>query len=224
MTVRVDLRELIHFYDSNPAARTHANAVKTLAGEELNLAVLTKYFADRNATVKLLDGSCTTGHKKGPRLDAWLRVTEQNVTYYQVEAKAWSFHGYGGGTPLAIEHDPDHGRRVRIEWWQRYWDGAANKFKHDTLNKVLIRMKPPTGAGEAHVVEPLACLWTSMHPTGEAVPLFSVPVSATDFKRVWIFAVSTFLRECLRQSPFMELPLEHTKARLRHLARLFPSE
>jgi hypothetical protein len=106
MTIRVNLRELINFYDSDAAMAKHANAIKIVAGEELNLAVLTHYFTSRGATANLLDAKCNTGPLKGSRLDAWLRVATDTVTFYQVEVKAWSFHGYGGGPALSIEHEP----------------------------------------------------------------------------------------------------------------------
>lgn len=222
MTIRVNLRELINFYDSDAAMAKHANAIKIVAGEELNLAVLTHYFTSRGATANLLDAKCNTGPLKGSRLDAWLRVATDTVTFYQVEVKAWSFHGYGGGPALSIEHEPADGKRVRQEWWRRYWSASTSQFKQPALNKVLKRMKPPQGAD---VVEPLACLWAPLHPNGDAAPLFNVPLSGTGaFSRVWIFSVSTFLRECLRKSPHMELPLPQTKARLQHLTRLFGTE
>lgn len=218
MMIRVNLRELITFYDSDPAVRQHASAIKAVAGEELNLAVLAQYFADRGESVTL-NRICNTGNKNGRRLDAWLRIAGGKVTYYQVEVKSWSFHGYGGGPALAIEHHPRDGERVRKDWWLRHWDVSTKRFKQENLNKVLAPMKRPDDADD---VRPLACLWAPLHPVGAAEPFFDVSLSDTDeFDRVWVFSVSTYLRECLKKDPFIELWLPETMARLEHLGRMF---
>ena len=83
--IKVDIQELITFYDEDPLGRPHSNAFKTLAGEELGFALLIEYFKRQNRVVDYLGGPCTTGNQKGPRLDGWLKVSSNygEVVYYQ---------------------------------------------------------------------------------------------------------------------------------------------
>jgi len=212
--MRVDVRELITFYDEDIEARPHANAIKTLAGEELGLAILMEYFRRKGDQVQLLDELCTTGKRRGVRLDGWLRVRNERETVdYQVEVKNWSFHSLGGRQlPLACtaEELGEFKRRT----WNDYWmDG---RFREPELDKVLTAMRPAPGADRR---EPLACLWVALHPEGRDEAFFPYPVVGCDFERVWIFSVSGFLRSLRETTLDIDLPI--ASRRLHRLQRIF---
>ena len=73
----------------------------------------------------------------------------------------------------------------------------------------------------ADKVEALACLWTPMHPYGDADPMFYIPIIGAAFDRLAIFSASTYLRRLAEHSDIIDLPLEHTNARMQHLSILF---
>ena len=84
--IKVDIQKLIKFYDEDSSVQPHSNAIKTLAGEELGFALLMEYFNRQKLTVDYLGGPCTTGNRKGPRLDGWLKASgdDGEVVYYQL--------------------------------------------------------------------------------------------------------------------------------------------
>lgn len=217
--ILVDVHELLAFYDEESGARPHSNAIKTLAGEELGIALLIDYFRKCNAKAELLRQPCTTGKQKGPRLDGWLKVNDQeNEIYYQVEVKAWSFHGFGGGRPLKVHCTAQELSEAKRSAWAEYW--VDDRFRYPALSKVLTPMTCPVRHAN---VEPLACLWAAMHPNGEGDPLFSVLLnSSTTFRRLWVFSMSAFLRSL--NQPTLCLYLPKTQERLRWLERLFRIE
>jgi hypothetical protein len=217
MKVRIDLHELIKFYDEDAGAGKHSNSIKTLAGEELAFALLVEHFKRQGATARRLNQSCTPGGRRGPWLDGWLRVdTGGNLVHYQVEVKSWSFHGFAREESLPVCCSKDALAEFKRGSWKRYWGDGC--FSSPRLNKVLTPMKPPK---DATTVEPLACLWSPLHPIGADEPLFEWPLDHPNFQRVWVFSMSAFARQvlCSQQSLEAELPSVH--ARMTHLNRLF---
>ena len=216
--MKVDIKRLIKFYDEDPSVKSHSNAIKTLAGEELGFALLMEYFKRQKRKVKHLDVPCNTGNRKGPRLDGWLKASGDNgeEVYYQVEVKSWSFHGVGGNAkPLKYECTQARLAKFKQEEWQRYW--ADGQFKQPTLNKVLRRMKPPSRDA---TVKPLACIWTAVHPKGEATPFFEVATAENQhFDSVSVFSMSGFLRGLGQE--YLELDLPITSERIQWLQRIF---
>ncbi len=220
--VKVNIRNLIHFYDEDKNAKRHASAIKALTGEELQLRLLVYYLRSTGIDVEVFDDRPTEGKKKGKRLDFWLKVKNEHPYYYQVEVKSWSFHSLGEAhARLSVDCSEDELRRYKQEFWKEYWNTADGYFDDPKLNKVLKPMKhPPKWEGE---VLPLACLWTAVHPDGEREPWFSRTVGAGYFKDkdVWVFSASGFLREYLKKSEFISLELPDTLARRRYLDNLF---
>ena len=217
--MRVNIRELIRFYDEDRAAREHSNAIKTVAGEELNIALLVHYFQSKGAKVDLLDDSCTAGARRGSWLDAWMCVSQTpDHFYYQVEVKSWSFHGAGGGPPLPVDCSAPAAARHRTESWRRYWDATAQMFRHKEVRKVLTSMRCPDPNA---AVRPLLCLWDPVHPQGLVDPLFEVKPSGGDFSTVFVFSTSNYMRHLLCSATHVDLPLHLTKTRLDYLAALF---
>jgi hypothetical protein len=70
----VDRKALLTFYD-NPLPEQqgiHAAGVNAMAGEELGFALLIRYLRDNVSPESLkLHGPCTTGQRRGHRLDGW---------------------------------------------------------------------------------------------------------------------------------------------------------
>jgi hypothetical protein len=122
--LQINLTELVTFYDVDAGARTHSNAIRTLAGEELAFALMSHYFeSERGANcAHRLKAPCTTGKKRGHRLDGWFEVQEASgTTHFQVEVKSWSFHGYGAKkVPLALACTDAEFAKAQTRTWQRY--------------------------------------------------------------------------------------------------------
>jgi hypothetical protein len=214
--MQVDLSRLVEFYDSASSAKPHSNAIKTLAGEELNLALLVRCLNERGQSVRV-EKPCTGA---GTWLDAWVLVDEPPVIRYQVEVKSWSFHGYGGGTPFPLHTEALVAEKIRRETWESYWDSGAGTFRPERLRKVLLPMSQYSGPS----VMPLACIWAAVHPTGSSEPLFEVPCAAP-YSYVTIFSASNYVRTLIAAGDAtVNLPLPITEQRLTHLAQIFTPE
>lgn len=219
MTIQINVRELLAFNDEHREARPHSNSIKTLAGEEIGLASLVKYFKDKGLETQILPERCTSS---GAWLDGWVRVEQVGICsiFYQVEVKTWSFHGYGGGEQLKVSCTPDELKEFKKSEWAKYWDFAKCRFKAQGLDKVVKKMRPP-GNRQGINIQPLACLWAAVHPNGEETPFFEVEVKNADFGKVSVFSVSSFLRKHLQQSECIDLELPNTRKRLEYLNKIF---
>jgi hypothetical protein len=71
----------------------------------------------------------------------------------------------------------------------------------------------------ASAIQPLACLWSALHPDGASDPFFEVSVPDCHFRSVWIFSMSSFLRRLKETHLDLNLPL--TQQRLGWLEKLF---
>jgi hypothetical protein len=121
------------------------------------LSLLLEYFNREKILSGVISQSCTTGKKKGRRLDAWVKVQDpisSNPFFYQVEVKSWSAHGIGRqGTFIDPAWTESKFREYKRKIWEQYWKDG--RFCADAVNKVLTQMNPPElGA----LVKPLACL------------------------------------------------------------------
>jgi len=222
--MKLNCRELVRFFDEDGEARVHSNAIKTLSGEELAFALMIDYFRRSNAEAEKLPGSCTTGERKGPRLDGWLKVVEKSQTaLYQVEVKCWSFHGFNSGKPFPLQLDQDEKKKLRISKWNRYWDTDAKSiYAKSLLAKVLVPMKF-RGTPEADI-RPMACIWDAVHPQGDDSPFFSVPLAEKEkFEKLYVFSMSAYLRHVINTlgKNELELFLPVTEKRLEYLSRIF---
>ncbi len=220
--MRVNLKELVEFYDIRKEFGRHAGSIKNLACEELSLALLCAYLSRQDSsanTVEKLKQRATTDKAW---LDAWLKHSDgQAETYYQVEVKCWSFHGYGGGEPLPLDlEDDSYARHVQDLWWRVYWDDQNLCFKEERLNKVLKRMDQ----FREHPVQPIACLWQAVHPEGKKAPFFDVPCKTSDnaFERVFVFSASAYVRSQIKRGiKCLDLDLPDTQKRLEIINGIF---
>jgi hypothetical protein len=212
----LNIRELIGFYDDEPGARPHSNAVKSVAGEELGLALLEQYLQETHRKPTRLFVPCTTD---GAWLDGWIRVEHPEHVLYQVEVKSWSMHGYGSRKQqLSVDAAPDTLAHYKVSTWERYWQ--AGSFKAQGLKKTLLRMRLPKD--ETGPIEPIACVWAAVHPEGKEASFFTVPTKGVDFKEVHIFSMSAYLRSVMgsgRTAIVLNLP--NTVKRLGYLSKLF---
>jgi hypothetical protein len=220
MNLTIDIKRMVHFYDADRLARAHSSAVKLVAHEEFAVQLLIHFFNENKQPARALDIPCTAREGRA-WLDKWLVVEQDDRTiHYQVEVKGWSFHGYGGGRSLEVGcSDGELGARMQEEF-ANCWNNQSGRFRALGLDKVLREMNTKH-SGE---IRPLACLWTAMHPDGRLdEPLFEVPgVKRSHFASVWVFSVSAYLRQLLREKQSrIELDLPKTSARLEHLDAIY---
>lgn len=216
--VRVNRRSLLEFFDERvPKSRGHASAVVAVCGEDLGMGLMRHYFVSKGARVET-HKRCTQGTPSGVRLDGWLRVTlDDEDTLYQVEIKNWSAHAIFG-VELPANCTPDFLVDYKVGRWLQQWDDKDG-IKQRALAKVLTPMRPPDH-WSAIPVEPLACFWTALHPTGGEECFFSqeLPVKTPWCSRLWVFSMSAYLRSL--DEPFIELQMPDTRARMAWLGEL----
>ena len=143
-----------------------------------------------------LNGPCTTGKKKGVRLDAWVLADDGAgaKVLYQVEVKNWSAHAIGGAR-LNLDAAPAKIAAHKIDRWQQQSDDASGTFRDESVAKVLVRMRAPQ---DCDLQEPVICYWWGVHPEGADEPLFQRQIRDHWCTRVWIFSMSSYLRVSTR--------------------------
>jgi hypothetical protein len=224
--LRLDVHLLLSFYDDSPESRVHQSSLKSLAGEEVGLALFQHFLAtELNRDPVRLKVPCTT---KGARLDGWVKITRPEPVLYQVEVKSWSMHSYGHRRQrLPIDASADVLQAYKIETWRHYWNDKKSAFNEQALNKVLIPMKvPPSESGR---VEPVACLWSAVHPYGFEAPFFQINLNRGSelfvngaFDKVHVFSTSAYLRHLRRKGiDWIRLELPNTKVRISYLNSMF---
>jgi hypothetical protein len=230
--ISIDIKKFLRFFDEKPLKENkeddtnyrHTTAINILVGEDLGIALLSHYFKQqRNSKLTLIDRKCTTGKKKGPRLDCWM-VEEKTKKLYQVEIKVWSVYSLGG-KPLGLEEPKDKIiKQYKKEQWQRIWDDEEKTFKEKLgVKKVLDKMKPPENY-DKYKINPILCLWTAMHPEGKKDPFFVKNVSSEYFKCVAVFSMSSYLRHLWDQGKrSLKLRMEYTAQRFNWISNLFPN-
>jgi hypothetical protein len=215
--IRLPIRPLLEFFDESPEyAKGHITAVNAVLGVELGTGLLVDYFHGKETRAEVLDFPCTQGKASGKKLDRWVRVTKGRQTvYYQVEVKNWSAAATGGRR-IAVDASAAQLRKHKVERWSKEWNDRG--FIKESVQKVLTPMKPPVIGVN---VEPLVCYWDAMHPTGKAEALFAVPVPKGKFTRVWIFSMSSHLRNlCEARQEYVNMDAPVAKARLQLLNSL----
>ena len=226
-----DIKGLLNFFDEKPDwAVGHATGVVGMVGEDLNTACFQHYLKSKGGQAVVLRNPdtgrplpVTTGHTKGPRLDRWIRVEwpDRSATVFQAEIKSWSAHGFGG-VRFPLSGSLPEVRKRKREQWDSLWDSHRRHLKHPLTEKVLVPMKPPKGVGPK-TVRPLLIFWAALESRKNPNDhLFLVDVADAEFKELWVFSVSGYLRSLLSEGvPSVELEMPDAALRLWSLNRLF---
>lgn len=207
----VDRNALLRFFDEcAEGSQDNATSIVAIAGEELGLALLCDHFRKSGLEPRLLPEKCSTGKKRGSRLDGWVQTTD---VLYQVEVKNWSAHSFGG-TPLKPGLSADELSAFRKARWEEVWHDQ--QLVDAPAAKVLERMPPPM---RNMTVEPLIVFWVAMHPDGLQDAFFRQPLQDAQFPVLNVFSMSNYLRRLPEDT--LELPLPKTRERLRWLSDMF---
>jgi len=220
----LSIRGVLEFYDGAVATEcTHSNAINALLGEELGLGLMIHHLrASTGGDVAALADPCTQGTPAGVRLDRWVRVAGPgDAILYQVEVKNWCAHSLGG-RPLAIEAEDATLAMHATTMWKRYWDAGAGCPVDKPLRKVLVPMRAPRHL-IADRVEPVACVWDLLAPSGSPIPWFDVPAAGA-FARLHWFSMSAYLRTLLGAGQSeIDIPTPLLDAGLAVVGRMVPA-
>ena len=211
--MEINVPKLLTFFDERPAgSKGHATGIVAFMGEDLAFGLLIRYLREHwDPSTERLHGPCTTGQRKGPRLDGWIRTHRDGAgLLLQVEVKNWSAHAIGGEV-LPRNADPQTVQNYKLKRWKEQWNDDDSTFKNDGVRKVLKPMRRPPGY-ERWPVEPAVCFWYAIHRMGGDEPLFSVPVHESEFDQVWVFSMSSYLRSLSQTRIDIEMP--NVEARL----------
>ncbi len=213
----LNITEVVRFYDEDVEARTHSNSIKTLAGEELGLALLKQHLTE---TARAPAQVYSTPATKGARLDGWIKVAQPKPVLFQIEVKSWSMHGYGSAkSQLSVDASDTQVSEYKKLAWSRYWKDG--EFTAPNLQKVLRRMNHPKSECKLILIEPIACLWAAVHPNGLESPFFTVPTTNSDFTEMHVFSMSAYLRNLLNsKTRTIKLELPKTAKRIEYLNKL----
>lgn len=218
----LSLESLLNFFDAKPKdSQGHAAAINALMGEELALALLKDYFKGKGESAEKLPQRCNTGRQRGPRLDAWIRVEHRDGEFhYQTEIKNWSSHSVGGKS-LPDKSDKDSMRVHRKERWENRFDTEKKALIDAEANKVLVPMR----AEPSWKVRPLIVFWDPMHPQGDTTEFFRVDVNAEHFDELWVFSISTYVRNLLsNEKSELSVDMPEIEKRLQWVDRLLGRE
>lgn len=220
MKKRLNLRELLNFYDYKVASSTgHATAVNAVLGEDLAVALLEHYFRSQGHEVRVLDVTPTQGTQKGYRLDKWIVVvTASDSTIYQVEIKNWSAHSIGG-REVKLDSDEDYMSDFRRRRWNHQFDQANIPTQKET-RKVLTRMRAPSGYSD-FTQKSMLCFWEPIHPEGKSIPFFSVVLNGEAFDELGVFSMSNYVSLLRQETEYLEVEMKDADARIEWLQKLY---
>lgn len=188
------LEELIKFYDTKVQDSLRmATAVNSVIGEDFAVALMVHYFESSGAEVETF-APCKGRTNRGVRLDRWIHVSNlpHSELLFQTEIKNWSSHSLGG---VVIPHtiETEKLKVLRIRNWNTRIDNKTNIPREAQASKVLTQMVPPEEYRETEIY-PLLCFWEAMHPDGETLEFFHVPVTNQTFPRLYVFSISNYVR------------------------------
>ena len=232
--LNVDVVELLKFFDEkHGASKGDATGIVAVTGEDLNAACFQHYVESKKGQAAVLPDTVGTGRRRGPRLDRWIEVQwgDEQQFLYQTEIKNWSAAAIGG-EKLAVKATAPEVADYKQRRWERHWDMERKTLKGNGTAKVLVPMKKPDRY-KSFDAKPLLILWEALGPKEKADDhLFSIPVTypstrpeswpaSTQFDRLWVFSVSSYLRGIKENEPKIHLPMPHAARRIQTLNRLF---
>ena len=235
----VNIEELLKFFDEkHGASKGDATAIVAVTGEDLNAACFQHYVESKHGCAAVLDHRVIPGDgHRGPWLDRWIEVqwSDEKKILYQTEIKNWSAFALGGET-LKADASPQDVVEYKQRRWERNWDSGRRPFRERGITKVLVPMKKPDGY-QSLPAKPLLIVWEALGPkeqadkhlfsvSGACDPSFEQPATwprTQKFDKLWIFSVSSYLRDHLKEKgPKIQLPMPHAARRIQTLNRLFP--
>ena len=219
---KLNLPALIDFYDRKvPQSIGHATSVNAVMGEEFASALFLDFAERNNLSPTIITEVCTQGTQKGKRLDRWIQIIENEIpVHFQTEIKNWSAHAFSG-RKIPLSESGEELIPYRIARWNVQFDPETNTLRQEPAKKVLIKMK----ALDTNVeIRPLIIFWDSMHPEGKPDPFFSVKVNDSPFNTLWIFSMSTHIRNLVNEGILeIKVDMPTVKERFNWLNTLYKS-
>ena len=221
MTKKLNLRELLNFYDHRvPSSNHHASAINAVLGEDLAVALLVHYLKGVGLGVVVLDEVCTLGTRRGYRLDKWIAVESASESaIYQVEIKNWSAHSIGGKS-VKPDADEDFMREFRLSRWLYQFNVEAQIPSQKETLKVLTKMRVPAEFS-SYNHQALLCFWEPLHYKGDIEAFFQVDVVSDAFKKLKVFSMSNYVRQLLKTTETLEVEMSYADARIDWLKNLY---
>jgi len=208
--MKLSRTKLIKFYDervNNEGRGSDVSAITALLGEDLLFGLFKHYWENtEQGTLEIVSYTCTTGKKKGPRLDGWLKCknVKENILY-QTEVKNWAAYSFGENQ-LPLNASKDEIEEFRKDQWEYYF--GETSILHERVAKVLEPMKRPEGYINYDQI-PLCCFWFYIaNKAGVAFSRHCYP----DGKIVHIFSASAYLRGL--EDDFIDISMERFERRL----------
>ena len=128
--MKLSRTKLIKFYDervNNEGRGSDVSAITALLGEDLLFGLFRHYWENtEKGTLEIISYSCTTGMKKGPRLDGWLKCENaEEKILYQTEVKNWAAYSFGE-SQLPLDVSEDEIEKYRKEGDERAAQGIVD--------------------------------------------------------------------------------------------------
>lgn len=217
--MNISIKDIIEFFDNsvNRKNSKYSNAITILLGEEFSSYCFKLYREQEGDQVTIHDIPCKKPGRAGKQLDRWIQVNnhENNyMTLYQTEIKTWNSNGIGG-SPIPNDANIQEINKYGLKEWNNIWDSNNNKFKHDQINKVLLKMTPQQVINKFDCHKALLIYW---------LPIFNKEISSIkdgiifeqnsgngEMENVTIFSVSMYLRYLydVKNIKNITLPNEH---------------
>lgn len=227
--MNVNLRQLIIFYDEgNKNISKHVSSVTGIVGEDIMTALFTHCLARYGAKARVLSGTPTEGKRTGKWLDRW--VLSENVsskTFWQMEIKNWSSHGYGSKGGLAHDCSDEDLKENAVTTYEKITETLPNDLSlGKVLRKMAIEREPwyKEMFNEHCKRETVLGIWTPVQAPEltEKTPLFSIDIDNDDFGKLYIFSGSVYARLLIEEGiDSIELILPNTEKRIEILNTLF---
>lgn len=212
--MKIIREKLIQFYDERikeEGRGAHVSALTALWGEDLILGILMHYWKRQGIESQIISYACSTGGKKGPRLDAWIlkqASSSEPEILYQVEVKNWSAYSWEGQELKLRATDKEIREHSDTEW--NYYFGG-DKIPTDSVSKVFTSMKVPN-KHEGKKAIPLLCFWFYISDKDNQ----SLSIRRYEKGReVHVFSASAYLRSF--KNEFIEIDMPRLNERLKLL-------
>jgi hypothetical protein len=214
--MKLSRTKLIKFYDErvkDEGRGSDVSAITALLGEDLLFGLFKHYWENKEKGIlEIVSYTCTTGKKKGPRLDGWLKCeTDKENILYQTEIKNWAAYSFGE-SQLPLNASEDEIEEFRKDQWEYYF--GETSILHERVAKVLQPMKKPNSY-ENYVQIPLCCFWFYIaNKAGVSFSRHCYPHG----KIVHVFSASAYLRGL--ENDFIDISMERSERRLELIQEL----